>query len=126
MPRPLIDTLHKMEKTMIQLGSRTQTQLLAERVGSSYRELDYTTNFYFVDHAVGVKTHLATLRDGRWSFPHPKNATEFFTLAKSYPKFFKTAIKNTQTKDNTANWTVQWVCFKRKFKFELLKIKRML
>jgi hypothetical protein len=113
-----------MGKGKLQVGGLQW--ILAERVDSQYRDDDVVTDVYFLDLEIGTKTHLASFQDGKWKFPHPTNQRKFFSFAKLYPRFFNTIIRNTQVKDTSAGWMIQWTCFKRRCKFELLKIKRLL
>jgi hypothetical protein len=127
MSRQVIDTIQKTQCGQVMVGPNQW--LIAKKISfdPTHRSEPKETLFSLRDSQLGVTTDLCVYADGRWHPYHPSTQSTFYKLFKMHSRFLLTIVKNTQSESEMpSSWKIQWTCLKRRFTFELLKIKRIM
>lgn len=81
---------------------------------------------YHNDNLKKIRTTLATLQGGRWSYPTNDNVDAFVRYAKQYPKLCRLVKASQQllVDGEPTGMSLELKCLKRRFKLQVVKVKR--
>lgn len=82
---------------------------------------------YLRDNHTDSTMRLATLFNGQWKSINSRNAAIYWEYAKTYQDSFRRILARLTTpvsEDFLAPAVFEWVCLRRRFRFQILKVSR--